>query len=190
MSSSCTPTILLPQLSRPCKGPLFRSSIPLPDPHLLPDPIKGSLLFLASSLKVLPSTATWKGGQHSGCRPSVQEGCTHLWAFGVTHPKESTPPHRTQKGQTSFHFRDSAPNLKQRDHLPLQPAGLSWAPSCRPTVATSLSCLESTMTLCVDFFPMETSSPGDLLIIPPYNFLPTTYGPPSIWAYLSQNTSS
>lgn len=30
----------------------------------------------------------------------------------VTYPKESTPPHRTQEGQKTFRYRDSAQNLK------------------------------------------------------------------------------
>lgn len=111
----------------------------------------------------------WVGSPHEGRK----EGGTHLWASGVTHPKESTPVHRTQEGQTSFHDRDS----RQRGHLHLQPEAGSGSPSCPSPAAANLPCLKSAKTLCVGFLPDQMSP-----LLTPWSSC--HYGCPSLWTYL------
>lgn len=192
--SSSTPDIPRPRPSRPCKGPLFRKlqASSWSTPSL--GPTRGSHSSLAPSLRVLSSTATQKGGQHSGCPgPSVQEGCTHLWAFGVTHPKESTPPHRTQERQMSFHYRDSAPNLKAEGPSPVCSQRLfPTSPSCPSHSCCASSCLEGTRTSHMD--SCLCTSPGQpghaSRQLPSDRHGPPGLRTPGTCTYLSPNTSS
>jgi hypothetical protein len=177
----------LPNILQKCKGPLLMnlqtSSWFIPSSHPISCPTRGLLLIVGFQTQGPPLilSGAWKGGQYSGSQalhPLPRAGRKPAPTSGqlvVTHLEESTPPHRTQERQKSFHYRTQFETSDHKGHLHMQSDGpfQTLLPACPTATINVVQLLQSTNILCMDFFfffSMETSSLGYLLDIPPWTF--------------------